>query len=303
MAPGRASPPPPLPRFARFSLPLVCAEGVPSDLVRAELVGGGVRNAGLVSCARTSPEALGALWAARLAEQPGLFNATKFRYEGATVSPDSGVVTFQLGITDYATFQATNLAEDWEEVLDAHGEGALASALGNGIFLETCDGMVPCLQRSAEVGEGRGNYCFPGGHPEPDEAVGDDEAVRQELFRSAAREAVEELGVAASAVDLAGLRLLGVSRREVNHRPTAFFHARTAMSSAEVAAAYGLKQGADAFESTLCVFLPADSLRLDVLDARPDRLGQRLSGCHRGGVALFAQFQAARAVRRPPRDE
>jgi len=296
-----------LPRFSRYSLPLACPEGVPLDRVRAVVDHGGVLNAGMLVCPRTSAETVGSIWKARVAEQPGMFNATKFRYVGVSASP-GGVVTFQLEVTDYKTFQATNLADDWEEVLAAHGEGALATTLGNGIFLETIDGMVPCLLRSQDVGEGRGNFCFPGGHPEPSEASlesgggggggggsgGDQESVRRELFASAAREAVDELGIAAGAIDLADLRLLGVSMREVHHRPTAIFYASTPLTSSEVARAYALKRGLDAFESTNCVLLPADSLSLDVLDARPDRLGHRLSGCHRGGVDLFAQFHAAR---------
>ena len=295
-----------LPRFARYSLPLACPEGVPVDRVRAVVDHGGALNAGMLACPRTSAETVASIWKARVAEQPGLFNATKFRFVGVSTSSPAGVVTFRLGVTDYATFQATNMADDWEEVLAAHGEGAFANTLGNGIFLETIDGMVPCLLRSHAVGEGRGNFCFPGGHPEPSEASlddgggggdgggGDQDSVRHELFASAAREAVDELGIAAGAIDLADLRLLGVSMREVHHRPAAFFYASTPLTSSEVARAYAFKRGLDAFESTDCVLLPADSLSLEALDARPDRLGHRLSGCHRGGVDLFAQFHAAR---------
>uniref|UniRef100_N1QPV5 Nudix hydrolase domain-containing protein n=1 Tax=Aegilops tauschii TaxID=37682 RepID=N1QPV5_AEGTA len=114
------------------------------------------------------------------------------------------------------------------------------------------------LSRSNNVGESPGHYVFPGGHSEPQEVgilahqndekdvAGLTERISDEMFDGIIREVVEETGVPASS--LTEPILIGVSRRETNVRPAAFFYMRCNIDSSAITELYARAQ--DGYEST-----------------------------------------------------
>jgi len=134
----------------------------------------------------------------------------------------------------------------------------MSDPLGNGAIVETSDEKIIVLQRSYNVVDFPGYYVFPGGHSEPQEIgiMGHQtdeedvswltERVSQEMFDGIIREVVEETGVPASS--LTDPVFIGVSRREVNVRSTAFFFTKCNIDSSGVNELYSRAQ--DGYEST-----------------------------------------------------
>lgn len=162
----------------------------------------------------------------------------------------------------------------------------MSNPLGNGAIVETSDQKIIVLQRSNNVGESPGYYVFPGGHSEPQE-VGIlahqngkkdiallNERVSKEMFDGIIREVVEETGVPASS--LTEPVFIGVSRREMNVRPAAFFFMRCNIDSSAVTELYSRAQ--DGYESTNLYTVSAEELR---------GLSHQMTGCHCGGFALY----------------
>lgn len=112
-------------------------------------------------------EAARSRWAAAVALNPCLFNASKFRYFNCTVDADKRSFILHLGLTDYADFQGTHSAT---RALELFGPSGLARPLGNAIVVETADCEIPFLVRASHAGEGRGIITMTGGHPEPEDA-------------------------------------------------------------------------------------------------------------------------------------
>ncbi|WVZ02336.1 hypothetical protein V8G54_023142 [Vigna mungo] len=161
-----------------------------------------------------------------------------------------------------------------------------SSPLGNGAVVETKDDKILVLQRSNNVGEFPGHFVFPGGHPEPQEigitshqyvkelAESIDIKVSQEMFDSIVREVVEEIGVPASSLSIP--TFIGISRRNLNVRPTAFFFIKCSLDSKEVQQFYSSAQ--DGYESTQLYAVPMVEV---------ENMASRMPGCHRGGFALY----------------
>ncbi|GAB4824345.1 Nudix hydrolase 9 [Ancistrocladus abbreviatus] len=246
------------------------------------------------------------IWDQRLQQNASLYNAKKFRvcylllnlqYAGQTFQSEYGRVKqeshvfLHLGLTDYRTFVGTNLSPLWEKFLVPSEDDSvwcqhISSPLGNGAVVETSDQRILVLKRSNNVGEFPEHFVFPGGHPEPQE-VGitshDKESadtdllnrkVAQEMFDSIIREVVEEIGVPAKS--LCDPVFIGISRRELNVRPTAFFFIKCTLQSKEIQELYSGAQ--DGFESTQLYAVSRDELEKMVL---------KMPGCHQGGFALY----------------
>ncbi|XP_057449209.1 nudix hydrolase 9-like isoform X1 [Lotus japonicus] len=196
-----------------------------------------------------------------------------------------------LGLTDYRTFVGTNLSPLWERFLIPSEDDSVicqhtSRALGNGAVVETIDKKILVLQRSNNVGEFPGYFVFLGGHPEPQEVgIASHQHVRelmesinikvsQEMFDSIVREVVEEIGVPASS--LSNPAFIGISRRDLNVRPAAFFFIKCNLDSKEVQQFYSSAQ--DGYESTQLYAFPMDEL---------EKMASRMPGCHRGGFALY----------------
>ncbi|KAI4304661.1 hypothetical protein MLD38_040138 [Melastoma candidum] len=238
------------------------------------------------------------IWGQRVQRNPSLYNGKKFRYAGYaahTGGSDSNQVsrvTLHLGLTDYRTFVGTNLNPLWESFLVPSEDDVTrckhtSSPLGNGAIVETSDGKIIVLRRSNNVGEFPGHYVFPGGHPEPEEvgisshppieSLVDFETNRKladEMFDSIFREVVEEIGVPSTS--LGDATFIGVSRRKLNVRPTAFFFMKCCLHSDEVRRCYSTAQ--DGYESTQLFSVPL----IELMDLAP-----KMPGCHQGGFALY----------------
>ncbi|BAT90670.1 nudix hydrolase 9 [Vigna umbellata] len=236
------------------------------------------------------------IWEQRSLKNNSLFNGKKFRYGGCLL--DAGDVSnheprlcLHLGLTDYRTFVGTNLSPLWERFLVPSEDDSVlcqhtSSPLGNGAVVETKDNKILVLQRSNNVGEFPGHFVFPGGHPEPQEiditshqyvkelAESLNIKVSQEMFDSIVREVVEEIGVPASSLSIP--TFIGISRRNLNVRPAAFFFIKCSLDSKEVQQFYSSAQ--DGYESTQLYAVPMVEV---------ENMTSRMPGCHRGGFALY----------------
>uniref|UniRef100_A0A2P2KIV8 MutT/nudix family protein n=2 Tax=Rhizophora mucronata TaxID=61149 RepID=A0A2P2KIV8_RHIMU len=221
-----------------------------------------------------------------------------FQYGGYTLqggdrSDQDSCVFLHLGLTDYRTFMGTNLNPLWEKFLVPSEDDPIqsqhtSSPLGNGAVVETSDKKIVVLQRSQNVGEFPGYYVFPGGHPEPEKIglashqIGEkfadieliNKKVSQEMFDSILREVVEEIGVPMAS--LCYPLFIGVSRRVLNVRPTAFFFIKCNLHSKDVQQLYYSAQ--DGFEST-------QLYTVDLVDL--ENMASKMPGCHQGGFALY----------------
>ncbi|KAL2644806.1 hypothetical protein R1flu_012393 [Riccia fluitans] len=242
-------------------------------------------------------QAINKIWEQRVAAQPSLFNGSKFRYGGFREVRDSELkipikVSLCLGLTDYRTFTGTNLSSKWQEFLVPSGDDLercrhTGDPLGNAAVVETTDGKIVVLQRSADVGEFPGTLVFPGGHPEPEEAgikshkesesTNKEELekkITEEMFEGIIREVVEETGIPASS--MTDPVFMGCSRRKQNVRPAVFFYLRTALTSTQVLSNY--QHAEHSYESTALYTLSPEELV---------EVAKRMPGCHQGGAALY----------------
>ncbi|ESW04123.1 hypothetical protein PHAVU_011G069100 [Phaseolus vulgaris] len=245
------------------------------------------------------------IWEQRSLKNNSLFNGKKFRYGGCVLDAGDGSdreprLCLHLGLTDYRTFVGTNLSPLWERFLVQSEDDSVlcqntSSPLGNGAVVETKDNKILVLQRSNNVGEFPGHFVFPGGHPEPQEigitshqyikelAESINIKVSQEMFDSIVREVVEEIGVPASSLSIP--TFIGISRRNLNVRPAAFFFINCSLDSKEVQQFYSSAQ--DGYESTQLYAVPMDEV---------ENMTSRMPGCHRGGFALYKLMVDTRKI-------
>lgn len=154
--------------------------------------------------------------------------------------------------------------------------------------METSDKKIVVLQRSNNVGEFPGHFVFPGGHPEPQEfgiafhqqtnnSIDSEllnKKVAEEMFDSIIREVIEETGVPATS--LGKPVFIGISRRELNVRPAAFFFIKCNIDSKEIKKLYSTAE--DGFESTQLYTVSMIEL---------EDMASKMPGCHQGGFALY----------------
>ncbi|CAN0910880.1 Nudix hydrolase 9, partial [Linum grandiflorum] len=283
-------PPPPPPEY---KLLLSC----PSGLLSSQLSVVFDRSYDRVALPNSELEdSIAQIWEERVQRNSSLYNGKKFRYGGYSV-PDGGVAggvvthaCLHLGLTDYRTFIGTNLNPLWENFLAPSEDDATlcqhtASPLGNGAIVVTSDNEIVVLRRSENVGEFPGYFVFPGGHPEPGqiEASSATDVIRnedlnkkvsEEMFDSISREVVEEIGVPATS--LSSPIFIGLSRRNLNVRPAAFFFMNCSLPSKEIHQLYSY--ALDGFES-----IQLHTVSLMVLEHMKDKM----PGCHQGGFELY----------------
>ncbi|KAJ4804563.1 Nudix hydrolase 9 [Rhynchospora pubera] len=278
-----------------FSLLLSCPSGLPPSRVSVDF---GRSFDRIPHPDATLESSIKEIWDQRLEKNPSLYNGTKFRYGGFSLSDSSTVRTdcsicLHLGLTDYRTFVGTNLNPLWEKFLVSSEDDTvkcqhMANPLGNAAIVETSDKKILVLQRSHNVGEFPGYYVFPGGHSEPQvigisshltntDSSGSaalNEVVSKEMFDGIIREVVEEIGVPADS--LTETIFIGVSQRVMNVRPTAFFFVRCNLDSTKIHGLYSKAQ--DGYESTHLFSVSMEEL---------ERMTLRMPGCHCGGHALY----------------
>ncbi|CAM8958490.1 unnamed protein product [Rhodiola kirilowii] len=244
------------------------------------------------------------LWDLRVQQNKSLYNGMKFRYGGHSLQTEHNFkkdskISLHLGLTDYRTFVGTNLNPSWAKFLVSSDDIAvrcrhMSSPLGNGAIIETPDDKILMLQRSNNVGEFPGFLVFPGGHPEPKEVSISshqcdrdldlglvNEKISEEMFDSIIREVVEEIGVPAEC--LSDPIFIGISLREMNVRPAAFFYIKCSLSPEAIDHFYNGAQ--DGYESTKL-------LAVSKTDAC--EWTSRMPGCHQGGYALYKLMLMAR---------
>ena len=243
-------------------------------------------------------ERAGIVWDKRVEENPHLFNGTKFRFAGLSVTsgevvtrqdrkvsfvlPDrsSGCdVELKTGFSNYKDYTSTNmsaLAEEFKKHgMDKYGDpqACMADIIGHSALLITSDNFVVIQLRSQTVGEGAGMWHFPGGHPEPEElgiSCSEDLAetepgkIVDEIYDSLLREMKEELNL--SEDDLSDPMLVAVGKdKESYYKPEFNFMLHSRLTAQQVSEKYFAEDFSD-WESDDIGFL--DVSQLDLTDKR-----------------------------------
>ncbi|ELR11214.1 hydrolase, NUDIX domain containing protein [Acanthamoeba castellanii str. Neff] len=215
-----------------------------------------------------------ALWSAKTALNPLLFNGLKVHTLRTTADDARPRLRFDIGLTDYKRYLATNaagtarIAELTAAAVEAGHEphAFLANPIGVDVICRTSDGFLIFLKRSAQVFEATGMWASVGGHPEPhmllhavrgsagaaainehptarevfDAVDGGDRGgalVVRELFDAALREVEEELGLGADVMLTSATRLLGTfGAAWVEGKVDVVFAAETRLTMAQVRA-------------------------------------------------------------------
>ncbi|KAK8956583.1 Nudix hydrolase 9 [Platanthera zijinensis] len=108
--------------------------------------------------------------------------------------------------------------------------------------------------------------------------------ISQEMFNGIIREVVEEIGVPAESLN--DPLFIGISRRDLNVRPAAFFFVSCNLKSQEIQQLYSGAQ--DGYESTRLYAVSTDELL---------KMSETMPGCHRGGYALYELMTEAKNAR------
>ncbi|XP_039219359.1 uridine diphosphate glucose pyrophosphatase NUDT22 [Crotalus tigris] len=276
--------------------------GIPESDVRVELSPLYDRNSLPADQAR-----IDRVWAARCQQNPWLFNGAKFRLH--SVKLDGTLLTFHLGLTSYKDFVGTNLAKTARQLREqgeqdfGNSQAYLADPLGVGALLQTADDNFVFLRRSLCVGEAPGKIDVPGGHPEPQAALGKDaperslirhqdlpgDLVVRELFSSVLREVQDEVNL--QPATLSSPLLLGIVRNETTAgRGGAEFYVRCSLTSEQVKQRYALG-GPEAQESVSILF----ASREDVLSMeQKGEWWNQLCPSAKGAVKHYTEVLGAR---------
>jgi hypothetical protein len=116
-----------------------------------------------------------------------------------------------------------------EELVAALGESGPARALGISAIIETVDGYLPLIRRSAHVGEGAGGLDVIGGHVHPDHHARDGVP---DAFHAIKDEIQAELGIPTD--QLAGLICCGLGEDRRHRKPELIFWAPLPLFMKEV---------------------------------------------------------------------
>ena len=216
-----------------------------------------------------SDDAIEVAWQLQLRDTPRLWDASKFRLAGGLVEtrppsdPDHPAGVLRLGLTSYKHHVGTSSAARPDadrrrlrrDGLERHGSkhAHLSAALGVETALETADGRLVLLRRSASVASFSGSYNGPSGHPEPANVPNlTPRSIRRELFDAALREVTEEVGIPAEAVSRP--KLIG-AMIDADGKPDVLFRAATSATSRRVRE--WASRASDAWESSEMAFVPA----------------------------------------------
>ncbi|KAJ1630377.1 hypothetical protein T492DRAFT_1003306 [Pavlovales sp. CCMP2436] len=233
--------------------------------------------------------AIAEVWDGRLAANPRLFDAPKYRLASSFAT--GGECALRIGLTRYRDYIGTHLSSEFARLVSdgerdfGDGNAHLGCALGVETVLLTADQHIVLLRRSTAVATSTGEYNGPSGHPEPNLAVGGldatPEAIRDQLWDAVIQETFEETGVP---TDSLGEPLLIGAMADERRKPDLLFCTTTSLRSDEVMARY--RAGAkDAWESSGLIAVPP------AIDRRAP--GDCRWNSHALGIQLTAVTQAA----------
>eukprot|EP00123_Amoebidium_parasiticum_P021538 comp6918_c0_seq1/m.2656 comp6918_c0_seq1/g.2656 ORF comp6918_c0_seq1/g.2656 comp6918_c0_seq1/m.2656 type:complete len:292 (-) comp6918_c0_seq1:79-954(-) len=223
-----------------------------------------------------------------------LWNATKFRLHA--VETVNGKCTIKLGVTDYKTFQGTNMSST-SPLSTFCSTDHLSMNLGCACYVTTRDNMVAFILRSSAVGEGEGMAALPGGHGEPsrlginkitdlDDSKVNQAALMEELYVSILLEAVEELHVDRSHFEEKNMEMVGLVQRTHDCRPQLVMRVKCDLSLREIEDGWRVKSAQEEHsEAVRLIFVHeseiAEAVRTGVVK------GEVLMPEHRGALRLF----------------
>ncbi|XP_071540899.1 uridine diphosphate glucose pyrophosphatase NUDT22-like [Panulirus ornatus] len=250
-------------------------------------------------------EQINKVWETKCAQNPRLYNGSKFRLNGWKVSRGKWILN--IGLTSYKDLCGTNLSPNSQWIQEkgtknfGNPQAYMSDPVGVGLVLITSDGFLVLTRRAYWTGEYPGALDVPGGHPEPQRIFKDDgtlkpefgasnvdDVVLQEVWSSAAQEAVDELGV--SREQMSELTFLGIDlNMDAGGRPSLGFYARLSLSSDQVREVYsrGVQDEADE-SSELFLVSPETLARLPHLLRLP-RESSPPSGVPREGFVTLPE--------------
>lgn len=141
------------------------------------------------------------------------------------------------------------------ELVESHGERALAWGLGVSAALVTADGMTPIAKRSSSTAEGANKLCIIGGHAHPSRHLHNGNA---ELFQAIADEVIAEVSLAPH--EFAVACCLGIVLATHTRKPDIVFLVETEVAMADLAAR--AKTSEEAFEFEEVFGIPSSSHEL-----------------------------------------
>ncbi|XP_042864960.1 uridine diphosphate glucose pyrophosphatase NUDT22-like [Penaeus japonicus] len=231
-------------------------------------------------------------WKVKIAQNPRLFNGSKFRRAGWEIS--DGKLVINVGLTNYKDLCGTNFAENCNSLLDmgerefGNSQAYMADALGVGVLLLTKDSHLVVARRADWLLEYPNFLDRAGGHPEPDHVFTPDgslkpgletddvhEAVMNEIWDSAIKEAEDEVGLSRN--QLEDFSCLGVTANtDEGGRPSMEFFAKLSLTASEVKALHASGNQVEADELTNLCMLPLQQVATLVdllLEGKPDPVG------------------------------
>lgn len=207
-----------------------------------------------------------------------LFNGALCRLDAFEVSEEA--LQLHLSRTCYRDLLFSNAHVS--EIAKKFGEQALARALGISVVIETADGFLPLMRRSASLGEGAGMLDVFGGHIHPVEHARDGVP---DVFYAIADEVQTELGLMPDQCD--EFSCIGILENLQTRKPEMVFETSIALTMEELrATAAQAKEGAEYVE-LLAVPAQADEVR-KYLQQQWMRFAPSGYGC----LALFAVIKS-----------
>jgi len=222
-------------------------------------------------------------WSLKSAQNPKLYNASKFRLHDFTV--DSNRVVIQVGLTSYKELLGTHYHPKVEELTQDQNWELMSNCMGVGAIALTSDNFVILQKRAAWTGEYPDKIDRPGGHPEPANVVPEftNQAVLTEIFKSPQEELRDEVNIRLE--QQSSPRLLGVVR-DLEHggRVALDFLIDVDLSQPEVLAQYRSGNQTEADESSELIFIQKDKIKNWDL---PDDLALNLTAHATAGLLLL----------------
>lgn len=156
-------------------------------------------------------------WHQRKKSNPSLFDASKFRLDSISTTPDQFILN--IGLTEYKAYLGTHF------IRPVINRQYRSLNLGNVIILVTSDDQVPFILRSKTSADDPLRLALPGGHPEPSNMNDFNKDDLLSLFKQDAKaELCEELFLRnRNDYPLEDFRCLGIIDRLPDEKPSMIY--------------------------------------------------------------------------------